>query len=581
MRGAYGEVISSETVPDRRILQNPRNSIPVSMASRDSTDLMSGPLSPLDSPTVPPVASTPGGAPIRPIRSPGLDLELPTPSPPTSPHRGFRPVSGFPWDPPSPNQLGVPGRESRGPSRDLSRKESHLSTYSTMSTSTTRSGNSTLSYILDPPQIITPVNAQGLRRVEVLGRGQAGLVRIGGSSAGTTPNTPAPMTGVSYTNSDSSTTPVALKAFGTQQLAVNPFSDDASVSPASERFSVGNIASPAITIDSQHDASQYSYPQGSRRDTVSTLNAEDGKTDSESRMSYASSRSELSELGGFATVQPGGPRSPPLRSPLFPMPPQRSPDRNDSSLPSPSLSSNSPVTGDSSYTFQPESSHKPMSMNTPPPTFLDGPPSPDDSPLPTPFLPFAGQRPESTASSSRNSHTYDTTNPNTPRFDRVQSQAISVRSGFGSGLSQIPFQLGFPSGLDGGSERGSMISLDSRRSSNATSFVDAEDGEMGVRETDDEEEEDEDEEEEEEAVISRPNRIVLKHQVSPSMTAFSSAMTSAPLAAGGEENPFGQHAEVAQNGELESLEGGADSRASLDTLELSKELAKSLGQGHS
>lgn len=70
----------------------------------------------------------------------------------------------------------------------------------------------------------------------------------------------------------------------------------------------------------------------------------------------------------------------------------------------------------------------------------------DDEPLPLPFLPFAGQRPTSTS-------------PTKSTGGERQSEHFSVRSGFGSGLSQIPFQLGFPSGFgDEGSERGSMIS---------------------------------------------------------------------------------------------------------------------------
>ncbi|ORY81795.1 hypothetical protein BCR35DRAFT_85095 [Leucosporidium creatinivorum] len=284
-RGAYGEVLNTDggSSPSRSSVGRAptRSSVPTSMASRDSLALAGAelidlhPLPPVLSPGSPvvPFGVSANGAPIRPPRSPGLDLQLPQgSSTPTSPlnspsardsRLGVRPTSGFPFTSPpasgTPSFLSTPpDGASRGMSvllepRDGARSaNSHLSTISSMSAATSRSAGSTMSYILDPPQIITPVNAQGLRRVEVMGRGHAGLVKISGSGGGSLPGTPAvdgihPPTPSSSTSTASSpTTPKAFAgqpSISQQQAAADPFSDDHEASTA--RFSVGGIAAPS------------------------------------------------------------------------------------------------------------------------------------------------------------------------------------------------------------------------------------------------------------------------------------------------------------------------------------------------
>ncbi|TNY24748.1 hypothetical protein DMC30DRAFT_4596 [Rhodotorula diobovata] len=224
-RGAFGESPSerdSGALPPRS--QALRASIPTSMASRDSLALAGAeiielnPLPPVLTPDTPavPHGTLANGAPIRPPRSPGLDLKLPntpkvssplagSPVSPTRPNSGgvfppLPPSSGSPGSSPNLSFLSTsPGANGRGMSvlgdpRSRS-AQSHLSTI------TTRSATSTMSYILDPPQIITPVSAQGVRRVE-LQKGQAGLVKIGaaagagagagqGNAASTSPTSPA------------------------------------------------------------------------------------------------------------------------------------------------------------------------------------------------------------------------------------------------------------------------------------------------------------------------------------------------------------------------------------------------------
>lgn len=615
-RGAYGETL--ETSRDSRRVSTARNSVPHSMASRDSLAMGDAielnPLAPVLSPGSPAVplsaATTLNGAPIRPPRSPGLDLKLPQGAPSTSPlsspnsrdsHQGPpRPPSGFPWNPPSPTReqqrpglqssfssstrgtnLATPEEGPRGISVLFERggsAQSHLSTYSTMSSSTSRSGNSTMSYILDPPQIITPVNAQGLRRVEVLGRGQAGLVRIGGSGLGSTPATPTPaLTG----NADSNvSSPTTHKAFGAQQAKdLNPFSDEASVvTPLSARFSaIGGSAAAPLSPTSAHSRSEsqdtvtstepgyattttnesrwtastnatYGDDTGararpltsgsqwsegpSRRDTTSTMGGDEMERAGSrgSYASFASTGTEQSVLDGIPFMAAPTIVAPsnlsresflddgePPRSPLFPMPPPRSPSFiGDPSSPA---SSHIPESEhrDSTYSYDTAYSASPPLAN---PSILDlHAASEDTSPLPSPFLPFAGQRPTPTTGHER------------------ESAAISVRSGFGSGLSQIPFQLGFPSGLEGGSERGSIM-MGSEMG-----------GERDSRMFEEEEEE------EEEGGLSGIEE------------GDESRRTSVVESSG--EDPFADGAAV------EEEKDGADPRASLDTLAISAELARS------
>ncbi|KAI5480782.1 membrane anchor Opy2, N-terminal domain containing protein [Pseudohyphozyma bogoriensis] len=582
-RGAYGELLSDSA------LAGSRRSIPTSMASRDSLalagadEIIINPLPPVlspDSPIIPINASTPGGAPIRPPRSPGLDLQLPkkanpTTSPLASPQGSanvtLRPLSSFPWSSASPSPGGTslspgatpspPATSSRfsmatrrtsdnsylsapGSPRGLSvdghgstSQQHHLSTLSTISSSTNRSAGSTMSYILDPPQIITPVNAAGLRRVEVVGREQAGLVRIPGSSVSDTPPLPTP-TSIDSTLS-SPTTPKALsKQQATAPADEDPFADNARFStgamtsvplgPTHARTtsegtikteqgyatdlgfksgdtsrwtnsSVGS-AEPHLAVDilppspggsdraSVNSNNFFDLPQSARNSRASgietgamsrpltgasqwsAVGGEGGESMSrdDSRTSYTSNSSRttdsMSMLDGIPFLPPtGSPGSPqPPRSSGFPLPPPRSPSMGP---PSPALSAgassyapqsdhrNSAYSYDTAYSDASSSAPRQASAPQPQVDLMDLAADETTETLPAPFLPFAGQRPTSNVSAVSDGNA-----------SRVQSQAISVRSGFGSGLSQIPFQLGFPSGLDSGSDRGSMMGASERGS---------------------------------------------------------------------------------------------------------------------
>jgi hypothetical protein len=99
--------------------------------------------------------------PVRPDRSPDLDLRLPDLSVKASPSdEGARPQSGFPWSSPSPtpdtyapspapkvSHFSASTVSSTLTPDDSSRSQSHLSTYSMSSEA------SHMSYILDPPQV--------------------------------------------------------------------------------------------------------------------------------------------------------------------------------------------------------------------------------------------------------------------------------------------------------------------------------------------------------------------------------------------------------------------------------------------
>ncbi|KAM0791173.1 hypothetical protein ACM66B_005657 [Microbotryomycetes sp. NB124-2] len=275
-RGAYGEILSDSATGTQRPTNRvpPRISVPTSMASRDSLVLSGGdlidlhPLPPVLTPGSPvvPLGVSSNGAPIRPPRSPGLDLQLPSPTTSTSAKSSrdsrigldLRPKSMSSQSRTASTLLSSGGATAGSPAE----RTSHLSTISNMSAATSRSGSSTMSYILDPPQIITPVNAQGLKRVEVLGPRQAGLVRIPGSAAGSSASSPAPTSPpASAFGSFASTvtSPATPKAFGAPSVktpsspvtSLNPFSDDARVRHST--FSVGEGVTGKATARAQDD----------------------------------------------------------------------------------------------------------------------------------------------------------------------------------------------------------------------------------------------------------------------------------------------------------------------------------------
>ncbi|GAA5854227.1 hypothetical protein JCM8547_001741 [Rhodosporidiobolus lusitaniae] len=555
-RGAYGELGGTSAAPPPRSSAI-RASIPTSMASRDSLALAGAeiielnPLPPVLTPDTPavPHGATANGAPIRPPRSPGLDLQLPkgptaASSPLSSPaansNRSSRPISGFPFTSgpssssspafltPSTSPTGGRGMSVLAERDAMGTPGSHLSTF------TTRSGTSTMSYILDPPQIITPVNANGIRRVE-FSKGQAAVVKIGGAGS---PSSPL---------SNSTSSEVLTVTAATTPSSENPFDDSAAEEEGGKRHSrmeseetvkrastgLGASSRPTssatdtsrwtrssmasegsdavqflqgqtVTFTSPNTPSPLS-PDARAANTASMISAFDGPRSARSseafesgtqvrpltgsagappasmnmsRSSTASGTSDgshMSLLEGIPFMAPplpgvgpstssvslglpinvtaqldGSPAS--TNAAVFPAPPPADSASSASAakLPPPPASSAPPF--------------RPTSSST---SLLDGEDDDDSDPLPAPFLPFAGQRPSPSAP---------------PPGQRVQSEAFSVRSGFGSGLSQIPFQLGFPSGFgddeldDGRSERGSIISTGTRDSRVPPSTAGAESG---------------------------------------------------------------------------------------------------------
>ncbi|BGP16534.1 hypothetical protein JCM10213_001128 [Rhodosporidiobolus nylandii] len=532
-RGAYGEMDSPSAAQSRSSAV--RASIPTSMASRDSLALAGAeiielnPLPPVLTPDTPavPHGATANGAPIRPPRSPDLDLQLPQAIPGTSPvsspsplrQSTTRPTSGFPFTAAT-TTGGTPAfltPPSSVGGRGMSVLAEPRASPSHLSTVTSRSGNSTMSYILDPPQIITPLNSGGVRRVEIM-QGQAAVVKMGTSG----PSTPAtvetlhsPITSPSSTSSanpfddaaaakrnsrrESQDTVTGGSGFESRPLSA---ATDTSRWTASSLGSEGshavqflqgqtvtftnpNTPSPltpnARLADTTSIASAFDVPQSARSSEAFESGTQirsltgGGGAPSMSRSSTASGTSEgshMSLLEGIPFMAPpepgagtssvslglpvnvtgnldGTPAS--ISAPTFPAPPARTPPPGETAV----------------TPLQPA----PPAPSAPSP-FDDpaGAADDDDDPLPAPFLPFAGQRPTSSGSAL----------PSSPSKDRVQSQAISVRSGFGSGLSQIPFQLGFPSGFgedgegDGASDRGSMISTGTRDSRFPPSFAEDE-----------------------------------------------------------------------------------------------------------
>lgn len=546
-RGAYGETDSEPAgaALPARSAAGLRASVPASMASRDSLALAGAelielnPLPPVlipDHPAVP-HGATANGAPIRPPRSPGLDLNLPKISSPLASSSttdlsggggenasgGSSPTHLAPGStlPPAGRSMSVLMEQSPARARSA---QSHLSTF------TTRSGNSTMSYILDPPQIITPVSAQGARRVE-LQKGQAGLVKIGASTA------PSPMPG--------------LAAAAAVPLPISPVSPTESVNPfddANEEKRLSGTAPPSVfrqsarPMSSATDTSRWTSSsfasdaleggvQFLQGQTVTFTNPNSalltpatGRTASGVSFDVPTSArsSEAFETGSaprtltnqtsawsLSTVKPH-----PVTPQAANMSPSLSRDsaasvstngthvsalegipflaptaegatsggQSDDGVPRQASTSSVSLGLPENVTSPGEGPTSPARGNGPTappvpfvsPTMSSSHPAQedadDDDALPAPFLPFAGQRPTSAVSEASTARPGDRADPNAPTgTNRVQSTAISIRSGFGSGLSQIPFQIGFPSGFGEGEgeelegdDRRSMLSRDSR-----------------------------------------------------------------------------------------------------------------------
>ncbi|SCZ92037.1 BZ3501_MvSof-1269-A2-R1_Chr2-1g04222 [Microbotryum saponariae] len=750
-RGAFGEVLSDDTRRESLRPAAVRNSMPLSMASRDSLSFVNSDL--IDLHPLPPVLSAeklsasnvtaPGGAPVRPPRSPGLDLKLPSIAQPTaptltSPHAstlGMRPTSALLSPPGASSRSSFSGgftntspTSSRGMSVLLERSPagilsmpagSHLSTISSISTSTTQTRSSTMSYILDPPQIITPVNAQGVRRVEVLGRGQAGLVKLQGSAAPASSPTPSSSFGSPGTTPTPKVTATMqgqrAAAFAVASNEQKPFADASQAStiarendqrrsledslldqrdPVIRRDSLSTItdgsdesaggvgsSSPRWTASSiqlggagdrgsahsiQFDAEPPSpgynrslhpplsiasstglgIPSSAHNLAYSDIDG-DGETGSRSRpltggsqwVSAASASASGRHASTTSVVSNSSPRSssspsmldavtfltpaaslssPSILSdtpssaqgsrlsqtPSFPMPPQRP----VSTLRAAQSSSQGESDADAAYSG-------PLAVIDVTSPSSDGSAhgSPDpESPLPAPFLPFAGQRPTSSASLAATSDV-DGGRAGKPR---VESQAISIRSGFSSGLSQIPFTL------DGGlrdsmllSDRGSVISLGVESAQG-----DVDDEEEYVRSgqpsladrtskmsylsaaTNDEGDVfadgtgrpssfassmgdssyTGDDSMNEDVVVMQAEMLPLHRSTSMRKT-YSNAMTGSSLRheavpntdGDDESNPFGEHAEV-----LTTTSGSADARASMDSLVLSAALSRNFEDLH-
>ncbi|GAA6028368.1 hypothetical protein JCM8097_006997 [Rhodosporidiobolus ruineniae] len=540
-RGAYGESggASSGAPPSRSTA--PRASIPTSMASRDSLALAGAeiielnPLPPVLHPDTPavPLGTTANGAPIRPPRSPGLDLQLPKSgapltSPITSPQSsgqsGSRPTSGFPFTA-APPSSGSPSFLSPSPTpggRGMSvLGERHGGSH--LSTITTRSGTSTMSYILDPPQIITPVNANGIRRVE-FSKGQAAVVQLGVSGASSpststatevlattvsTPSTPA----TSADPFDDSAAAKRHSRLDSQDTVKNSSGlDSRPVSSATDtsRWTASSLASEGSdavqflqgqTVTFTNPNTPASGPSTARLpNTASIASAFDVPQSARSSEAFVDTGSRTRPLTGASMSRSStasGTSDGSHLSLLEGIPFLAAPPLPNAGASTSSVSLGLPVNVTGTVDGTPASANVAIFPSTPtqpiPPlpssTHVSQPadssaapvspfddPSPasiaeEDDPLPAPFLPFAGQRPTSIASAS------GTPSAAPLKADRVQSEAFSVRSGFGSGLSQIPFQLGFPSGfgddgasemgdhdVDGRSDRGSIISSATRDS---------------------------------------------------------------------------------------------------------------------
>ncbi|KAK4048320.1 hypothetical protein OIV83_004842 [Microbotryomycetes sp. JL201] len=676
-RGAYGEILSDSAAamsrPPPRVPA--RISVPTSMASRDSLVLSGGdlidlhPLPPVLTPGSPvvPIGASSNGAPIRPPRSPGLDLQLPSPTTSNSAKSSrdsrigldLRPVS-MSGRSGSPSTLLSSGGATAGSPIE---RTSHLSTISNLSAATSRSGSSTMSYILDPPQIITPVNAQGLKRVEVLGPRQAGLVRIPGSAAGSSASSPAPMSPPmsAFGSFSTVTSPATPTAFAGQSIrspsspnaTLDPFSDYAQV--RNSTFSVGEgvtgkqvaheeddddtpmeglagaLAVTALaenpnpstwtltTTDSVDQVSTSSLIETDRDDTTSIDGhivrldvqppspARSRDTDAKSiastfdvphsaRCSNAFEDAEedegspvsrrLTGESAWAVPAPNGTAA--GNGLLRPVSAAESALSNRSSTATDSMSMLDgipfmhPPSSSGGRSASPDGTNVPPSPLFPTPVVraasyvsdvsLDaepsgGPPSPadapgidqqaeveDDDPLPAPFLPFAGQRPSS-ESPFADAFAAET---------RRDSQPISIRSGFGSGLSSIPFQLdgglrdSMMTDVVGGSvaERDSVASFSAGARPGSTTLLGqrvqpAAGNKTGLDAL----------QEGQEVTESRPTSVVSNvssvldeddvdqdYQVQVAtrqpMLVRSASIKQTGSQGGGEQNPFGEHAEV-------------------------------------
>ncbi|GAA6058427.1 hypothetical protein JCM3770_000467 [Rhodotorula araucariae] len=651
-RGAYGESggeRDSGAPPTRS--QALRASIPTSMASRDSLALAGAeiielnPLPPVLTPDTPavPHGTLANGAPIRPPRSPGLDLKLPNTPKVSSPlaatpvgspdqQHSSRPTSDFPFPPATSSSSPTASFLSPTNSSPGSRGMSMLadprarSAQSHLSTITTRSATSTMSYILDPPQIITPASGQGVRRVE-LQKGQAGLVKIGAQGLPATPAAAAPARSTSPALSanpfdDSNRASVgAGAAMGHTRLDSQETIKEAlqlrpmSSATDSSRWTASSLASEGSVQFLQGQTVTFTNPNSPLPAPLSAATARQFNTASCASFDVPQSArsSEAFDTGGqerpltasmsaWASPSAGTGRSPASSTAMAPSTSRDSTasGMSDGSLlegipfMQPSAAAAGPGGSGRNLGFGPSTSSVslglPVNVTAPPDgatsvraPSIGGGAEPDegvdDDPLPAPFLPFAGQRPTSSKPAP--------TGATSSSGERVQSAAISVRSGFGSGLSQIPFQLGFPSGFgedgftdideDERSERGSLLSRDSRvppsegggtdsaRQSYASSMRGVEDQDNTA--------------DDEHVVVVQTARTIVAPVASTSATAVplpSSVpgtpndpnSTSSLPAADEPSNPFGPHAEVASS--------GADPRASMDSLALAVGLAASL-----
>jgi hypothetical protein len=227
--------------------------------------------------------------------------------------------------------------------------------------------------------------------------------------------------------------PLARVVAPSEFSSEDPFSDSAAESVTS-RDSYQSATS-SLTVREQENSAGVDVPASptstlgpgsSRHDQTDggSESSRPGTSFADSRTvsvsSYTSSRAD-SMLDGIPFLAPpssqGGSPSSPARSPVFPLPPMRSPAGSGPSLEA-----------------------------------LNG----DMSPLPSPRRPFAGEAPHPGLVNRYSSGS-------------ALSDGGSMRSGYGSVLEGIPFHLAFPGGV-GESERGSVASMgDSERDMDAGS----------------------------------------------------------------------------------------------------------------
>ena len=722
-RGAFGESPSnrdrdrehdrdSHAPPPPRSAQGIRASIPTSMASRDSLALAGAeiielnPLPPVLTPDTPavPHGTLANGAPIRPPRSPGLDLKLPNTPKVSSPLAGSsssptRPTSGGAFPPVLPPSSGSPGSSpslsflSTSPTGNGARGMSVLgdprsrSAQSHMSTMTSRSATSTMSYILDPPQIITPLSAQGVRRVE-LQKGQAGLVHIGGSGAAQGAGAHEPPTAASPTSptgsvdpfDDSNRSSMRHSRLGSQGTVTPGGGADAhcetlsrsrpgSSATDTSRWTTGsalsdegsvqflqgqtvtftNPNSPSALVNGGGGAKSPRLPHTASRASFdvphSARSTEAFDTGSQVRpltgtMSAWSSSPGVSPSSSMGTVRATAGSGVRTSSPMAPSGSRDSTasGMSDGSLLegipflAPTSSSAGATAGGRGASTSSVSLGLPVNVTAPiessaastssasvrAPSIIDGrdDQDQDDDPLPAPFLPFAGQRPTSSKPAPSSSSTGATAGSGS---ERVQSAAISVRSGFGSGLSQIPFQLGFPSGFgddgftDAGDDEDDLDERDRRSMMSAGGdstmggVPRSENGAGSGRQSYASSMADEDGDDDEQVVLVQAERATVT-PVAPASAAQTGASSSLVFSTAGStgppadvartrastdavcrlaapppaaappivdddaSNPFGAHAEVPASTDSST----ADPRASMDSLALAMGLAANL-----